>query len=86
MPDLFAPTKPGVTHKKKRKHELHRQKLIKRLQRWKISINSRLEAVLITSQMKIFCRQRIPQSSCKRRETTCIDMGMVAEKSYNLSG
>ena len=37
-------------------------------------------------QRKAFYRQRIPEPSCVRKETVDIDiLGMVTEKSYNLS-
>ena len=39
-----------------------------------MSVNSRLKATKIIGQRKSFCRQRIPQFSCARKETVDIDM------------
>ena len=36
--------------------------------------NSRLEAIQITVQRKLFSRRRIPESSCTRKETVVIDI------------
>ena len=38
-----------------------------------MSVNSRLKATKITGQRKEFYRQRIPESSCARKETLDID-------------
>ena len=51
--------------------------------------NSRLKATKITSQRKAFYRQRIPESSCARKETVDIDILVTSrngdKKSCNLS-
>ena len=40
-----------------------------------MSVNSRLkDTKMIIGQMKAFCRQRIPESTCARRETIDIDI------------
>ena len=39
-----------------------------------MSVNSRLEAAKIIGQRKAFYRQRIPESSCARKETVDIDI------------
>ena len=53
----------------------------------KMSVNSRLKATKIIGQRKAFYRQRIPESSCARKETVDIDihLEMLTEKSYNIS-
>ena len=38
-------------------------------------VNSRLKATKIIGQRKAFCRQRIPESSCARKET--VDMEVL---------
>ena len=38
-----------------------------------MSVNSRLKATMIIGQRKVFYRQRIPESSCARKETVDID-------------
>ena len=40
-----------------------------------MSVNSRLKAILIISQRKAFYRQRIPESSCARKEV--VDIGIL---------
>ena len=57
-----------------------------------MSVNSRLKATKSIGQRKAFYRQRIPESSCGEKETvdidilvTSTDLGVVAEKSCNLS-
>ena len=55
-----------------------------------MSVNSRLKATKIIGQGKAFYRQRIPESSCARKETADLDILatsriMVTEKSCNLS-
>ena len=54
-----------------------------------MSVNSRLKTTKIIGQRKAFYRQRIPETSCVRKETGDIDilvyLGMVTEKSCNLS-
>ena len=39
-----------------------------------MSVNSRLKAAKIIGQRKAFYRQRIPESSCVRKETVDIDI------------
>ena len=39
-----------------------------------MSVNSRPKATKITDQRKAFYRQRIPESSCKRKETVDIEI------------
>ena len=39
-----------------------------------MSVNSRLKAIQIIGQRKAFYRQRIPGSSCARKETIDIDI------------
>ena len=39
-----------------------------------MSVNSRLKATKIIGQRKAFYRQRIPESSCVRKETVYIDI------------
>ena len=39
-----------------------------------MSVNSRLKATKIIGQGKAFYRQRIPESSCARKETVDIDI------------
>ena len=39
-----------------------------------MSVNSRLKATKIIRQRKAFYRQRIPESSCARKETVDIDI------------
>ena len=39
-----------------------------------MSVNSRLKATKIVGQRKAFYRQRIPESSCARKETVDIDI------------
>ena len=39
-----------------------------------MSVNSRLKATKITVQSKAFYGQRIPESSCARKETVAIDI------------
>ena len=39
-----------------------------------MSVNSRLEVTKIMGQRKTFYRQRIPESSCVRKETVDIDI------------
>ena len=44
-----------------------------------MSVNSRLKAANILGQRKAFCRQRISESSCARKETVDIDILMVSK-------
>ena len=42
-----------------------------------MSVNSRLKATKIIDQRKAFYRQRIPESSCARKETVDIDILLI---------
>ena len=42
-----------------------------------MSVNSRLKATKIIGQRKAFYRQRIPGSSCARKETVDIDILVI---------
>ena len=54
-----------------------------------MSANSRLKATKIIGQRKAFYRQRIPESSCTRKETDDIDIVVTSrngdKKSHYLS-
>ena len=39
-----------------------------------MSVNSRPKVTKIIGQRKAFCRQRVPESSCARKETVDIDI------------
>ena len=41
-------------------------------------VNSRLKAIKIIGQRKAFYRQRIPESSCARKETVDIDILVIS--------
>ena len=57
------------------RHGLTRKRSTKRLKHTgKIFVNSRLKATKIIGQRKAFYRQRIPESSCARKETVDIDI------------
>ena len=43
-----------------------------------MSVNSRLKATKIIGQRKSFYRQRIPESSCARKETVDIDIRVTS--------
>ena len=43
-----------------------------------MSVNSRLKATKIIGQGKAFYRQRIPESSCARKETVDIDILVIS--------
>ena len=47
-----------------------------------MSVNSRLKATKIIGQRKAFYRQRIPESSCARKETVEIDI-LVTSRNGN---
>ena len=55
----------------------------------KMSVNSRLKATTIIGQRKAFYRQKIPASSCAKKETVDIDILVTSRngdrKSCNLS-
>ena len=48
----------------------------------KMSVNSRLKATKIKGQRKAFYRQRIPESSCARKETVDIDILVTSRNGY----
>ena len=43
-----------------------------------MSVNSRLKATKIIGQRKAFYKQRIPESSCARKETVGIDILVIS--------
>ena len=45
-----------------------------------MSINSRLKAIHIIGQRKAFCWQRIPESSCARKETADIEILITSRR------
>ena len=47
-----------------------------------MSVNSRLKTTEIISQRKAFYRQRIPESSCTRKETVEIDILVTSRNGY----
>ena len=57
---------------KKRLH--HTGNLFRKNLQLKMSVNSRLKATKIIAQRRVFYRQRIPESSCARKETIDIDI------------
>ena len=71
------------------KDENHRGKLHRKDPRKKVPINSRLKIIYIIGQWKAFCGQRIPESSCARKETVDIEILITSrrkgdKKSWNL--
>ena len=65
-----ATTRHGVTRKRNTKRLPHTGKNLQ----LKVSVNSWLTAILIIGQKKAFYRQRIPESSCGRKETVDMDI------------
>ena len=59
---------------KEEKNRNHRGKLYRKNPRKKVSIKSRLKAIYIIGQRKAFCWQKIPESSCTRKETVDIEI------------
>ena len=47
-----------------------------------MSVNSILKAIQIIGQRKAFYRQRIPESSCARKETVDIDILITSRNGY----
>ena len=45
-----------------------------------MSVNSRLKATKIIGQRKAFYKQRIPESSCARKETVDIEIFVTSRK------
>ena len=65
---------------KEEKDENHRGKLYRKNPRKKESINSRLTAIYIIGQRKAFCGQRIPESSCARKEIVEIEIFITSRR------
>ena len=65
---------------KEEKDENHRGKLYRKNPRKKVSINSRLKAIYIIGQRKAFCGQRIPESSCARKETVDLEILITSRR------
>ena len=47
-----------------------------------MSVNSRLKTTEIISQRKAFYRQRVPESSCARKETVEIDILVTSRNGF----
>ena len=69
-----ATMRHAVTRKKKPKKIRAHRDCLERTSSSKMSFNSRLKTTKITGQRKAFYRQRIPESSCARKETIDIDI------------
>ena len=67
-----ATTRHGVTKKGSTKRLDHTGNLFRK--NLQLSVNSKLKATKIIGQRKAFYRQRIPESSCARKETVGIDI------------
>ena len=65
---------------KEEKDGNHRRKPYRKNPMKKVSINSRLKAIYIIGQRKAFCGQRIPESSCARKETVDIDIFITSRR------
>ena len=65
---------------KEEKDENHRGKLYRKNPRKKVSINSRIKAIYIIGQRKVFCGQRIPESSCARKGTVNIEILITSRR------
>ena len=65
---------------KEEKDENYRGKLYRKDPRKKVSITSRLKAIYIIGQRKAFCVQRIPESSCARKETVNIEILITSRR------
>ena len=57
------------------------ESFIERTDGRKVSINRKPKAIQIIGQRKAFCRQRIPESSCARKETIDIDIYIPSRNS-----
>ena len=68
-----------VTTKRSTKRLEQRGNLFRKNLQLKMFVNSRLKATKIIGQRKTFYRQRIPESSCTRKETADIDI-LVASR------
>ena len=73
MQGWTATTKHGVTRKRSTKKIQHAENLFTKNLQLK-DVNSRLKATKIIGQRKAFYRQRIPESSCARKQTADIDI------------
>ena len=51
---------------------------LERTYKGKVSVSSRIKAIQIIAQKKAFNRQRIPESSCARKETFDIDIPITS--------
>ena len=89
MQGSAAATGPGVTRKRSTKWLKYTVNLFRNNLWLKDVANYRLKATRIIDETKAFYRQRIPESSCARKETAEIDIlvtsSNVTEKSCNLS-
>ena len=65
---------------KEEKEENHRGKLYRKNPRKKVSIKSRLKAIYIIDQRKVFCGQGIPETSCARKETVDIEILIISRR------
>ena len=74
MQVCIATTRHGLTRKRSTKRLKHTGNLFRKNLQLKMSVNSRLKAIKIIGQRKAFYRQRIPESSCVRKETVDIDV------------
>ena len=74
MQGWTANTRHGVTRKRKTERLQHTGNLFRKNLQLEMSINSRLKATKIIGQRKPFYRQRIPESSCSRKETVNIEV------------
>ena len=67
-----ATTRHGVSRKRSTTTSQHIWNLFRKNLQLKMSVNSRLKSTKIIGQRKAFKRQRIPESSCARKETVDI--------------
>ena len=79
MQDWTVTTRDGVT-RKRRKRRKHRRKLYRKNPKKKVFVNSRLKAIYIIGQRKTFCGQRIPESSCVKKETADIEILITSSR------
>ena len=63
-----------VTRKRSKKGYSIKEICLERTYSQKVSVNSRFKATKIIDQRKAFYRQRVPGSSCARKETVDIDI------------
>ena len=74
MQGLTAIGRHGITRERNTKRFRHAGNLFRKNLQLKMSVNSGLKAISIIGQRKPFHRQRIPESSCPRKETVDIDI------------